>query len=180
MLATAHAVPTALRSATGLDWSAAIVVACKAVEIEVVRRIAEPLRLAASGLDMTVDVKDSEFARVARYCAGTAHAPELGTLARFLRTAANSKKRAETSVLVAALRTVTKTWPSADWLFTKGGFTDAVDHLTREYRNPAAHTALLSEEDFKRCTSIVHGEDGLLWRLIIATSRSGRGPVAVA
>ncbi len=174
MLATAHAVTAALRSATGLDWSVAIIGLCKAVEIEVVHRIAEPLRLAASGQDMTADLKDVEFARVARYCAGTASPPELGSLARFLRTAANSKKRAETSVLVAALRAATKAWPSADWLFTKGGFMDAVEHLTREYRNPAAHTALLGEEDFTRCTRLVHGQDGLLWRLIVATSRAGR------
>jgi hypothetical protein len=174
MVATAHAVTTALRGATGLDWSVAIIGLCKAVEIEVVQRIAEPLRLAASGQDMSVDAKDHEFARVVRYCQGTASAPELGSLARFLRTAANSKTRAETSALVAALRVVTKAWPSADWLFTKGGFTDAMDHLTREYRNPAAHTALLSEEDFTHCASIVHGEDGLLWRLIVATSRAGR------
>jgi hypothetical protein len=174
MLATAHAVTTALRGATGLDWSVAIIGLCKAVEIEVVHRIAEPLRLAATGQDMSVDARDPEFARVVRYCQGTASAPELGSLARFLRTAANSKKRAETSPLVAALRAVTKAWPSADWLFTRGGFPDAVDHLTREYRNPAAHTALLGEADFTHCTRLVHGQDGLLWRLIVATSRAGR------
>ena len=98
MLATAHAVTAALRSATGLDWSVAIIGLCKAVEIEAVHRIAEPLRLAASGQDMTVELQDPEFARVARYCAGTGRPPELGSLARFLRTAANSSKRAETSV----------------------------------------------------------------------------------
>ena len=174
MLATAHAVKATLRSVTGLDWSVAIIGLCKAVEVEVVYRIAEPLRQVTSGQDMTADLKDTEFARVARYCAGTATPPELGSLARFLRTAANSKKRAETSVLVAALRSATKAWPSADWLFTKGGFTDAVEHLTREYRNPAAHTALLGEEDFTRCTRLVHGHDGLLWQLIVATSRAGR------
>ena len=174
MLATAHAITAVLHSATGLDWSVAIIGLCKAVEIEVVHRIAEPLRLAASGQDLTADLKDAEFARVARYCTGATSPPELGSLARFLRTAANSKKRAETSVLVAGLRAATKAWPSADWLFTKGGFTDAVEHLTREYRNPAAHTALLGEEDFTCCSNLVHGPDGLLWRLIIATSRSGR------
>ncbi len=173
-LATAHAVTPTLRSATGLDWSIAVIGLCKAVEIEAVRRIAEPLRLAAGGHDMTVDAKDPDFARVARYCEGRASAPELGSLAHFLRTAASSKRRAETSVLVAALRTAAKSWPSADWLFTRGGFTDAIGYLTREYRNPVAHTELLGEEDFTRCASLVHGQDGLLWRLIVATSRGGR------
>jgi hypothetical protein len=174
-LASAYAVTAALRSATGLDWSLAIIGLCKAVEIEVVHRIAEPLRLATRGQDMTIEAKDPEFSRVARYCEGTATPPELGSLTRFLRTAANSKRRAETSVLVAALRTATKAWPSADWLFTEGGFTDAIEHLTREYRNPAAHTALFGEEEFTRCAHLVHGQDGLLWRLIVATSRSRKG-----
>ena len=174
MLATAHAVAPTLRGATGLDWSVAIIGVCKAVEVEAVHRIAEPLRLAASGQDMTVEMKDGDFARVARYCDGRANAPELGSLVHFLRTAANSKKRAETSVLVTALRAVAKAWPSADWLFTKGGFTDVVEQLTREYRNPAAHTALLDEEDFARCSRLVLGQDGLLWRLIVATSPSSR------
>jgi hypothetical protein len=180
MLATAHAVTAALRSATGLDWSVAIIGLCKAVEVEAVHRIAEPLRLAASGQDLSVEVKDPDFARVARYCEGRAPSPELGSLAYFLRAAVNSKRRAETSVLVAALRAAAKAWPSADWLFAKGGFTDAVEHLTREYRNPAAHTALLDEDDFTSCTRLVHGQDGLLWRLIVATSRRGRGQLGMS
>jgi len=154
MLATAYAVTAVLRSATGLDWSVAIIGLCKAMEIEIIHRIAEPLRLAASDQDLTADLKDDEFVRVARYCAGTASPPELGSLARFLRTAA-IRRSSETSGLVTALRAVTKAWPSADWLFTKGGFTDTVEHLTREYRNPAAHTALLSEEDFTDCARLV-------------------------
>jgi hypothetical protein len=173
MLATAHAVTAALRGVTGLDWSVAIIGLCKAVEVEAVSRVAEPLRLAASGQDMSVEIKDADFARVARYCEGIGNAPELGSLAHFLRTAANSKKRAETSVLVKALRTAAKAWPAGDWLFTKDGFTHAVGQLTREYRNPAAHTALFNEEDFTRCSSLVLGQDGLLWRLIVSTSRSG-------
>ena len=174
MLATAHAVTPALRGATGLDWSIAIIGLCKAVEVEAIQRIAEPLRLAASNQDISAEAKDHDFARVARYCLGAANAPELGSLAYFLRTAANSKSRAKTSMLVSAVRTMTKAWPSADWLFAEGGFTNAVEQLTREYRNPAAHTALLDEEDFNRCSNLVHGQDGLLWRLAIATSRSSR------
>ena len=101
MLATAHAVTAPLRRATGLDWSVAIIGLCKAVEVEAIHRIAEPLRLVASGQDMSVEAKDHDFARVARYCEGKANAPELGSLAHFLRTATNSKRRAETSVLVS-------------------------------------------------------------------------------
>jgi hypothetical protein len=172
MLATAHAVTPTLRSATGLDWSVAIIGLCKAVEVEAIQRIAEPLRLAASHQDISAEAKDRDFGRVARYCQGDANPPELGSLAYFLRAAANSKSRAKTSALVLALRTMTKAWPSADWLFADGGFADAVENLTREYRNPAAHISLLDEDDFSRCSNLVHGQDGLLWRLAIATSRS--------
>lgn len=172
MLATAHAVTTALRNATGLDWSVAIIGLCKAVEVEAVQRIAEPLRLAARCHDIGADMADPDFGRMARYCVGKANAPELGSLAHFLRTAANSQRRAATSALVAALRAVAKPWPSADWLFAKGGLADSVERLTREYRNPAAHTTLLSEQDFTRCCGLVHGDDGLLWRLVVATSRA--------
>lgn len=98
VLATAHAVTAALRSATGLDWSVSIIGLCKAVEIESVRRVAESVRLAASGEDGTVDLKDPEFACVARYCQGSARA--LGSIARFLRPAAYSRKRAETTATI--------------------------------------------------------------------------------
>jgi hypothetical protein len=172
MLATAHAVTTALRNATDLDWSVAIIGLCKAVEVEAIQRIAEPLRLAVCDQDISADIADPEFRRIARYCVGDAKAPELGSLAHFLGTAANSRKRAATSALVAALRAVVKPWPSADWLFTKGGLTESVERLTRDYRNPAAHTALLSEQDFTRCCGLVHGDDGLLWSLVVATTRA--------
>jgi hypothetical protein len=79
MLATAHAVTAPLRRATGLDWSVAIIGLCKAVEVEAVHRIAEPLRLVASGQNMSVEAKDPDFRRVARYCEGKANAPELGS-----------------------------------------------------------------------------------------------------
>ena len=103
MLATAHAVAPTLRGATGLDLSVAIIGLCKAVEVEAVHRIAEPLRLAATGQDMTVEMKDSDFARVAATARGEERAGT-GSLAYFLRTAINSKKRAETSVLVSPPR----------------------------------------------------------------------------
>ena len=61
MLATAHAVTTALRNATGLDWSVAIIGLCKAVEVEAVQRIAEPLRLAARCHDIGADMADPGF-----------------------------------------------------------------------------------------------------------------------
>jgi hypothetical protein len=173
MLATAHAVTVVLRGPTQLDWSVAIIGLCKAVEVEAVHRIAEPLRLAALAKDLTAEKQDPDFARVARYCDGKANPPELGSLAYFLRTAVNSKSRAATSALVAALRTAAAAWPAADWLFATNGFADAVDRLTREYRNPAAHTGLFDEEAFVRCSGLVKGEDGLLWRLIVATSPAG-------
>jgi len=56
MLASAYAVTSALQSATGLDWSVAVMGLCKAVEVESVHRIAEPLRLAVADQDISAEV----------------------------------------------------------------------------------------------------------------------------
>ena len=64
-LATAEAVSGALRHTSGLDWSAAIICLCKAVELEVVRCVAEPWRDATAGLDLAADLKDKDLMRVA-------------------------------------------------------------------------------------------------------------------
>ena len=170
MLATAHAITHTLRAATGLDWSVAIIALCKAVEVEAGRCISQPLKDAVVGLDLRQDVNDRDFSRVARFCAGTSPPPELGSLIYFLRAAASSSQRADSSPLVGALRTLARQWPNGDWLFADDGFLHAGQTLSRNYRNPAAHTALLSEDQFARCAALVQAPDGLLARLMAATS----------
>lgn len=51
MLATADALVAPLEQGTDLDWSAGVIMLCKAVEVELGKRLFEPLRAASQGLD---------------------------------------------------------------------------------------------------------------------------------
>lgn len=42
--------------------------------------------------------------------------------------------------------------------------------LTQDYRNPSAHTMLMTREQFDACSRIVHGDKGMLWGLLRATA----------
>jgi hypothetical protein len=170
-LATATYVAEVLANRTGLDWSAAVIGPCKAVEIELVARLIEPLRAACAAVDLTPDVADNDLGRVARYCAGkTDTPPELGAISHFLRTAAHSKTRRETSPLLGALRGLMRQWPASDWLLQPDGAIERLSTLGRDFRNPAAHTNELDRTDWDRCRTHVIGADGLLWRLVLATT----------
>lgn len=173
MLATAEAVTSALRNSTGLDWSAAVIGLCKAVEIEVGWRLMEPLRYVTGDLDLSTDIADKDLSRLAKYCAGQAPRPELGSLAYTLTVAANSRRRASTSPTLMALTGLTREWEGGEWILSPGGLGEAVSALTKQYRNPAAHTAVLSEEDFENCRRLVQGKDGLLAQLARSTHPSG-------
>jgi hypothetical protein len=169
VLATAEAVTNSLRSATGLDWSAAVIGLCKAVEIEAVRRLMEPLREVTKDLDLSLDLADKDLSRLARYCVGKAPAPELGSLAYTLTVAAKSRRRASSSPLLNALLRLTQAWAGGEWILAPDGLSAAASTLSKQYRNPAAHTAVLNEDDFQECRRLVKGEDGLLSHLIRAT-----------
>lgn len=173
MLATAEAVTTVLKVASDLDWSAAVIGLCKAVEVEVVRRVAEPLREATKGLDLASDVADKELSRLARYCLGRAPAPELGSLAYVLDVAARSTRRRLTSPLLKTLAALSERWADGDWIVGAGGLAAAARALSVEYRNPAAHTSVLGEQQFTACREAVQGERGLLVRLAEATLPRG-------
>lgn len=169
MLATTEAVRATLVNMTGLDWSAAVIGLCKAVEVEIVRRIAEPLRDATKQADLAGDLADKDFARFARYCAGRAPAPEMGSLAYMLGVAARSKRRATHSPMLTALTRLGTGWTGGEWILAADGLAEQANALTRQFRNPAAHTAVLDKDDFDRCRDLVQGENGLLGRLIEAT-----------
>lgn len=175
MLATAEAVTSVLRSVSGLDWSAAVIGLCKAVEIEVVRRFAEPLRDATAGLDLKEDLADKDLGRLARYCAGRAPAPELGSLAYSLTVAARSRRRARTSTLLGALQATVAKWTGGGWILAPDGLASAATDLSMNYRNPAAHASVLDEGDFERCKALVQGEGGLLDLLTKSTAPNPAG-----
>lgn len=166
MLATAEAVSGALRNTSGLDWSAAIICLCKAVELEVVRCVAEPWRDATAGLDLAADLKDKDLKRVAGYCAGRAPAPELGVLAYTLGVVARSRSRRETSPLVGSLLRIVSSRPPTSWWLESDGLPVALADLSKNVRNRAAHTAVLTADDYMRCRDRVLGRDGILHRLL--------------
>ncbi|MDX3849188.1 hypothetical protein [Streptomyces sp. AK02-01A] len=174
MLATAEAVADgfALKMATELDWSAAIIGLCKAVELETGRLIGEPLRDAASGRDLAIDLADRDFSRMARFCKG-GNPIELGAFAHFVEAVARSPRSAN-SPLASILRSLILRWPRSDWLFAADGFAPRVRTLTRQYRNPAAHTTLLTEAEYRSCAEAVQGADGILWKLLAAVEPTRR------
>ena len=154
-----------LRDIAGLEWSAAVIGLCKAVELEVVRLVMEPLRLACAGRDLAMELQDAQLRRLAAWCGGSSHKPpELGTIAHTLRVLAGSKTRQQ-GQLAAGLSSAALAWADPKWLLTPDGLADALDALTRDFRNPAAHLDLLDANDYEACQERVLGRKGILRRL---------------
>jgi hypothetical protein len=172
LLATSTFVATQLEGTTSLDWSAAIIGLCKAVEVELVVRLIEPLRTVSQGSDLQVDLDDRDLGRVARYCSGQAATPpEIGVIHHFLQTAANSRHRQASSPLIGRLRAVVQRWPNSDWLFDVDGGLNVMAGLTSRFRNRAAHIDELTSEDYSAAVELVAGPEGMLWGLVWATTR---------
>ena len=167
-IATAKAIVAPLQNANGLDWSCVVLLLCKAVEIELVARVFEPLRASVAELDLSEQISDKEFTPIAKYCSGRGKEPELGTMGRFVSTAANSNSRLQ-DPLTTRLRQLSSRWTFSDWLFDKSGLVSHLETLSSEYRNPAAHLTLLEEAQYSRCSLLVTGDQGLLASLVMAT-----------
>jgi hypothetical protein len=170
-LSTAEAVGAGLVNwqATDLDWSAAIVCMCKAVEIELRRLVAEPLKQATRGADLSTDAASRDLAKMARYCLGEPRAHiELGAYGFFLSKVTTGS--AATGPMARALRDMSRHWPRSDWLFEVDAFPASLGALAKDYRNRAAHTEILTQADFDACAQIVSGANGILWTLIAATT----------
>lgn len=152
-----------------LDWSAAILGLCKALEVELVRRLIDPLK---SGMDRrdSVDRQDRDLKRLTVYLADSEgrRPPELGAIAHFLTLATSSHHRAASSPLIYAFRSYVARMPGHLWI-SMGSASQAVSRVAREYRNPAAHTSTLTRLDYESCREAVVGEDGALWKLVDAT-----------
>ncbi len=168
-LGTGEFIAQILEGRTDLDWSAAILGLCKAVEAEFIARVIEPLR--AAPLDLSEDITDPQLGRVARYCSGIQEAPpELGAIRMLLDTAAHSKSRLHSSPLLGLLKAAFADWPHAGWLTAEPGAPSALNELTAVYRNRAAHLGELGAAEYNACFELVAGDNGILWNLITATS----------
>ena len=167
-IATAEYVAGRLSDSAELEWSPAVIGLCKAVEVEVLRRVAEPWRAACITYDLSGDVGDEHIGRVAKWCAGRSpKPPELGTIAYTLRTLARSSRHQSTA-LAEALRSASSRWSGRQWVVDDDGLADALDELTRDHRNRAAHLDALDAADYQACRAVVMGERGLLAQLCVA------------
>ena len=171
-IATADYVAGQLESRGNLEWSPAVIGLCKAVEMEVVTRLVMPLRTMVGTEDLHEDRRDKEMERIAKFCAGVRPTPpELGTIARFLQTANNSKRRRQTSTLIRCFRILVADWVGSTWFLSPDGLVGALERLTKQFRNRAAHLDELSAADYRECRDLVIGTHGIIWKLLLSTER---------
>lgn len=177
MLATTEAVVEGFegRIATDLDWSAAVIGLCKAVELEVVRLLASPLRQSTTGVDLSPDRADPSSRRMVDFCLGHKHIT-MGQVAYFIDTLTDSPD--SSGPLAQAMRLLSSRWPRSDWIFAPTGLVENLQDLTRCYRNPAAHTGVLSQSDYLACLNLVRGAQGILPRLLDAVAPVKKCPIA--
>lgn len=171
LLSTAEAVGAGLVSwrATDLDWSVATLPLCKAVEIEVVRRVAQPLKNATQGIDLAADAS-GKLKPMVNYCRYPDKHLMLGQITTFLEGV--TAQEAARGPLAQAMRSIARTWPGSDWLFEANGLPAALKALRNNYRNRAAHTEILHKDQFDACSALVIGPQGVLWRLLASTRPS--------
>lgn len=172
--ATSESVAETLTKEPNLDWSPAIIGLCKAFELELVERLINPLK--ENCLEVTFseqDLKDKDFGRIASYCSGKAmKSPELGVINHFILTAVNSKERLESSnFLKLGFKGFLSKLPNHNWIIDKSGLSNAIQALTTNYRNKAAHTDELEEQDYQKCKDLVFGDNGIIWNLILSSER---------
>jgi hypothetical protein len=170
-VSTSEHLSRVLESVPDLDWSPATIGLCKAVEIEVIERILNPLLAQTQGVNVEADVKDKDLGRVAKFIAEPKNnkPPEMGTFAHFLQTSINSQTRRTTSPIVERLYKLFHSWPNSDWISNNDGLYTSIVRLTRDFRNPAAHINTLTKQDYENCREYVIGANGILWKLISAT-----------
>jgi hypothetical protein len=169
-LATAEYVAAALASDPQLEWSPPVIGLCKATESEIVYRLLRPLATILFSVDLSDDKADKDIGRIASFCTDqTRKPPELGVFAHFLQTTIHSQQRRESSVLIRSFLKLMKEWTGSSWLLDPNGLHGALTSLTTNFRNRAAHIDELSKTDYDACRELVIGENGLLWKLLIAT-----------
>lgn len=161
----------AIDSVENFEWSAPIILICKGFEFELIKRIFEPLREISSLSALSDDMKDKDIGKIAKFCAIKGQqSPELGVVAHFLSTAIHSKSRRLSSVLLSAFFLLVERMADPKYVVGPQNLLHAVQELTRKYRNPSAHTATMSRNDYQACSDLIADPGvGALYRLIGAT-----------
>lgn len=152
------------------EWSCAIVPLCKGFEYELVKRVFEPLKQRGTPQDFQPDVEDKDIGKIAKFCIGKGKPPELGVAAWFIRTAATSKTRRETSVLLRTFIALVTAMADPEWITEPKSLLHAIEELTSKYRNPSSHTGEMGEAEYRACRELLSApETGALWKLASAT-----------
>lgn len=154
-----------------LDWSPVIIGLCKAFETEVTIKILYPLSKRLSETNLSIDKSDKDLGRIAKFLSGEGKAPEMGTFAHFLQTLLNSISRRSTSQVVKEMFNLFQDWPRSSWISDINGLYTQITKLTRDFRNRAAHTEVLTRADYEACRELVIGDNGMLWKLALTTQR---------
>ena len=94
-LRTSEDIASYLQSSTDLDWSAAVIVLCKAFERETVQRILLPLRQSTKAYDLSNDLKDPEFTRIAKFCTTSVATPRAWDIRAFSCNCDSQRAKAE-------------------------------------------------------------------------------------
>ena len=163
---TASQVAHLLEGGVDLDWSVAVLGLCKAFEIEVIRRLVEPLRQRLHEADLSLDLDNPDTKELALYVSGRSQRlPALGTIAF---TFGRAGLVSQPSVLLEEIREFRH--QESAWLINIQGFSASVLDLTRRFRNPAVHLDTLSRHDYEACHEMILGWSGLMWSLVRATS----------
>ncbi|SNX73071.1 hypothetical protein SAMN05878503_11418 [Cereibacter ovatus] len=174
-LATSEKLSERLGDDPDLEWSPAVIGLCKAVEVEIVRRIIIPLAKQAAGASLGEDVNDKDIGRVAKFCSRPdGKPPEIGVFSHFLQTTIHSQSRRENSPLIRAFLSLLADWPGSNWLLEPSGLHKSLVTLTSKFRNRAAHIDELDKSDYEACRDLVAGENGMVWRLILASQSVGK------
>jgi hypothetical protein len=170
-VSTSEHLSRVLETVPDLDWSAAIIGLCKAVEVEIIERILNPLLAQTKEVNIDADIKDKDLGRVAKFLAepNSDKPPEMGAFSHFLQTSINNQTRRTTSPTVERLYKLFHSWPNSDWISNTEGLYTSIVRLTQDFRNPAAHISTLTKQDYVNCREYVIGADGILWKLILAT-----------
>lgn len=169
-IATAEYLASRLRSEPQLEWSPTVIGLCKAVESEVVSRILIPLANNARDADLRDDKTDRDIGRVAAFCVYPMRKPpELGAFAHFLQTVIHSRRRRNTSIIIREFLRLAGDWTGSDWILDPNSFHQSLTMLTTTFRNRAAHIDELGKEDYLGCRDLVIGDQGIVWRLLVAT-----------
>ena len=168
-LASADHISSKLDDDYSLDWSPVVIGLCKSFENELVSKIIRPFKDYCKNISLEKDRDDKDIGRIAKFIdSEDAKEPELGTFGHFLQTALNSRQRRETSNLIKAFYDFLSNYPHSNWILDNSGLLRAIQTISKDYRNRAAHIDELTKIDFEECKTLLIGNDGALWKMNLA------------